>query len=332
MPILIRKILLTVAATIALNSQAAAAPAKAPAGTSAEILIDAVIASVDEKPITLNEVRERLSTPRKITLSELATDHEAQEALDAIIAERVLEAEASTKRVSVDDAEIEDYINEVAARNSLSRPDFEAVLKREGKSINWYKRQVKSEITKTKLASSIAKGGISVSDQEIDDYLSASTSLTSDEASLKLRVITVSKAGRTQDDLDARVKSIRAALELGRSFESVAKDFSDDPNKEEGGLLGTVAEKDLSSHILDAVTSVEAGKYSKPVVTDTGTQIFFVEQRFAAKGDDEDDSEERQKARREEARKVIQDRKTKEKLSSYFGLEIQKNHTVDKKF
>jgi peptidyl-prolyl cis-trans isomerase SurA len=333
MPILIRKIPLIVAATIALNSQAAAAPAKAPAGTSAEILIDAVIASVDEKPITLNEVRERLPTPRKITLSELATDREAQEALEAIIGERVLEAEASTKRVSVDDAEIEDYINEVAARNSLSRPDFEAVLKREGKSINWYRRQVKNEITKTKLASSIAKGGISVSDQEIDDYLSASTSLTSDEASLKLRVITVSKAGRTQDDLDARVKSIRAALELGRSFESVAKDFSDDPNKEEGGLLGTVAEKDLSGHISEAVASVEAGKYSEPVVTDSGVQLFFVEQRFAAKSDDDDDdSEERQKARREEARKVIQDRKTKEKLSSYFGSEIQKNHTVDKKF
>jgi peptidyl-prolyl cis-trans isomerase SurA len=329
---LIREIPLLLAATIAISSHVVAAPAKAPAEANSEILIDAVVASVDEKPITLNEVRERLPTPRKISLKELTGDREAQETLDAIIGERVLEAEASTKRISVDDAEIEDYINEVAARNSLSRPDFEAVLKREGKNIDWYRRQVKGEITKTKLASSIAKGGISVSDQEIDDYLSSSTSLTSDEASLKLRVITVSKAGRTQDDFDSRVKSIQAALQLGRSFESVAKDFSDDPNKEEGGLLGTVAENDLSSHILDAVASVEAGKYSEPVVTDTGVQLFFVEQRFAAEGEDDDDNEDRQKARREEARKVIQDRKTKEKLSSYFGVEIQKNHTVDKKF
>jgi peptidyl-prolyl cis-trans isomerase SurA len=329
---LTKEIPLLLAAAIALSSPVAAAPAKAPIEASSEILIDAVVASVDEKPITLNEVRERLLTPRKITLKELATDREAQEALDAIISERVLEAEASSKRVSVDDAEIEDYINEVAARNSLSRPDFEAVLKREGKNINWYRRQIKSEITRTKLASSIAKGGISVPDQEIDEYLSSSTSLSGDEASLKLRVITVSLAGKTQEEIDSKIKSIQTVLESGRSFEVVAKDFSDDPNKDEGGLLGTVAEKDLSSHILDAVTSVEAGKYSKPVVTDTGAQIFFVEQRFAAKGDDEDDSEERQKALRDEARKVIQDRKTKEKLSSYFGLEIQKNHTVDKKF
>lgn len=328
-----RKINAILIAALALTSQAFAAPSNPPKATDSDIIIDAVVASVDEKPITLNEVRSRLTTPRKISVKELSADHEAQETLETIIGERVLEAEAAAKRISIDESEIEDYINEVAARNSLSRSDFEGVLKKEGKSIDWYKRQVRSEITKTKIASTITKGGMSVSDQEIDEYLSSSHSLSGEGASIKLRVITIYKTGRSQEEIDAKIKLVEEALDAGKSFESVAKEFSDNTNKDDGGLLGTVAEKDLSSNIFDAVLSVETGKYSKPVVTDNDVQFFFVEERFAAKDEDEDeDDEEHQKARREEARKVIQDRKTKEKLSSYFGLEIQKNHTIDKKF
>ncbi len=300
-----------------------------------EMVIDAVVASVDEKPVTLSEVQSRLPIPRKISLKEISTDQEAQQTLETIIFERILETEATVKRASVEDSEIEEYINEVAGRNSLSRPDFESVLKREGKSVEWYKRQVRNEILKTKLASSIAKGGVSVTEQEIDEYLSTSPSFSNEGASVKLRSITVSHVGRPAEEVTSRVQAVEKALAEGKSFEAVAQEFSDDPHKVEGGLLGVVAEKDLSSHIFDAILSLETGKYSKAVVTEGSTQIFFVEERYGSSGDDkddEDDSEEQQKARREEARKTIQKRKTEEKLSSYFGVELQKNHTVDKKF
>lgn len=304
-----------------------------------EFVVDAVVASVDEKPITLAEVRTRLATPRRLNIKELAADQEAQQTVETIISERILEAEAAAKRVSVDDTEIEEYINEVAGRNSLSRPDFEAVLAREGKTLPWYKRQVRSEILKTKLASSIVKGGVSVSEQEIDEYVSSSPVFSNTGASVKLRSLTISHLGRSSDEVAAKVKAVEEALAADRSFESVAQEFSDDPNKVEGGLLGIVAEKDLSSQIFDAILSLDPGKYSKPVVAEGSTQLFFVEERFGSRDSDDDseedsgeESEEQQKVRRDEARKAIQKRKTEEKLSSYFGLEIQKNHTVDKKF
>lgn len=309
-----------------------AAPKNAPPPQSSEVIIDTVLAAVDEKPITLSEVQGRLEKPRKLTPKEISSDQEAQQVLEAIILERTLEAEATIKRVSVDTTEIEEYINEVAARNSLSRSDFEAVLKREGKSPEWYRRQVKVEILKTKLASTITKGGVSVTDQEIDEYLSTNPSFSSDGSSVKLRSITVSHAGRSSEEVQARLQAIQDAFSADRKFESVAQEFSDDPHKVEGGLLGVVAEKDLSSHIFDAILSLETGKCSEPVVTEGSTQFFLVEERFRASGEGEDDDEEKQQtARREEARKAIQKRKTEEKLSSYFGVELQKAHAVDKK-
>jgi peptidyl-prolyl cis-trans isomerase SurA len=183
------------------------------------------------------------------------------------------------------------------------------------------------------LASTISRGGVSVSEQEIDDFLSSSPSFKSEGASLKLRVISIPSLGKSAEELGEQVKTVESALASGESFEEVAKKYYQGANAAEGGLLGVVAEKDLSSHIFDAILSVEPGHHSKPVTTETETQIFFVEERFAAKdSDDEEVDEKVEEARRDEARKAIQRRKTEERLSSYFGIELNKNHTVDKKF
>ncbi len=296
-----------------------------------EVILDAVVASVDEKPITLSDLSSRLTPPRKISLQELRNDAEAQKALDALTFERVLEAEASVKRVSVVDAEVDEYINEVAARNSLSRSEFEAVLAKEGKSLPWYKRQIRTDILRTKLASTIARGGMSVSDNEIDDYLSNHPSFKAEGASVKLRVISISPEGRTPEDMAARVKSIQDSLESGTPFAEVATKMSDAANSSEGGLLGVVAEKDLSSDIFDAIITLESGKHSAPVVSEANTQIFFVEQRFGSQDGDHDEDETKE-AMREEARAAIQKQKSEQKLAAYFSTELFKAHSVDKKF
>lgn len=322
-----------IVAALAHSAEAAPKKLKSAPQPPGEFLLDAVIASVDEKPITLKELQARLSPPRPISIDQLRQDAEAQQALETLVQERLLEAEASVKKLTVTDLEVDEYINEVAQRNALSRKDFETVLAKEGKSITWYKQQVKNEIYKTKIASNIAKGGVSVSDQEIDEYLETVTSSGSGDATLKLRVITIAPAGRSAEDVATRVRSIEEGLAAGKRFEDLARQFSDDPHKVEGGLLGTVAAKDLSDQIADAVMTLEAGKYTKPVVNERGaTQFFFVEERFGGASEGDDDEEKSEESKREDARKAIQRRKTDEKLSSYFGSEIQKNHTVEKKF
>jgi peptidyl-prolyl cis-trans isomerase SurA len=310
---------------------AAPAKTKEPESLKTEVVIDTVVAAVDEKPITLKELQARLSPPRKMSLKDISSDHEAQQTLDAIIAERVFEAEAASKRVSVADEEVDEYINEVAARNSLSRQDFEAVLKREGKSLDWYKRQVRTEITKTKLASSITRGGVSVSEQEIDEYIKDNPSSRPEGAAIKLRMISISALDKSQEDLAAKVKAVEDALAAGDSFGDVAKKFSEGAHASEGGLLGVLAEKDLSSNIFDAVLSIDEGEHSKAVTSDDSTQFFFVEERIEG-SDDSDEETDNSEARRDEARKAIQRRKTEEKVNSYFSTELEKNHSIDKKF
>jgi peptidyl-prolyl cis-trans isomerase SurA len=299
--------------------------------TQREVLIDSVIASVDDKPITLSELGGRLVPPRKLSLPEAAKDQTVLMALDALIMEKLVEAEATQKRLSTSEAEVTDYIQEVARRNGLTQAAFEDALKSQGQSVDGYKQQVRIDILKTKLASTIARGGTSISESEIDEYLKSHSELSTNTASLKLRHILVSREQRSEDGAKSRVAEIQAALESGESFSDVATRLSDGPHSSDGGLIGTLAEKDLSGDVLDAVQNLKAGSYSAPIEGAQGTQFFFVEERFQSGSEDSESDGSTAEARREEARRALQQEKTQSRLSTYFVGELYKNHSVEKK-
>jgi peptidyl-prolyl cis-trans isomerase SurA len=298
------------------------------ASPQGDVVIDAVVATVDDKPITLSELSARLAPPRKLSLTEAARDAEALKALDALIFEKLIEEEAVTKRITTTDSDIEDYLNEVASRNGLSRKDFEKALAAEGRTLEAYKQQVRLDILRTRLASAMTRGGVSISDKEVDEYIESHPELLQSGETVKLRQIVVSSSGRDSTALEARSAEILKALDDGEKFADVASRFSEGPHASDGGLIGIVAAKDLSEDISSAISSLDPGEWSSPVESEAGIQIFFVEQRFDGSEEGENSASD---AVREEVRQSLQQQKSQEKLSSFFSNELYKNHAVDKK-
>lgn len=334
------KLFVTLAtATIVFHVLASPVSAESPSAPSGanhgdELLIEAVVATVDDKPITLTELCNRLPSKRKLAMSEVAGDPEASKLLDAMILERLLEEEASQKRLSASEPEIEEYIREVAARNGLSRPEFEKALASEGRDFSSYKRQVKFDILKTKLSGSVARGGVSVSDAEIDQYLEEHPDFKTAGTSLRLRRILISATDRSPEDLRTRLALVMEDLKDDKNFGDIAAHYSDGPEGREGGSLGIIAEKDLSSEISDAVKGLQEGQSSKPIESEQGIQIFHLEQRIGKKeGEDESevDPEDIEDALRAEIKKILQQQKTQERVATYFSSDLYKNHSIDKK-
>lgn len=319
--------LLFTPAIVAASPQKAETSADQPHGQ--EIVLDAIVASIDDKPITLSDLSNRLSPPRRISLQDASKDQDVVKILDAMILERLIELEAATKQITISDQEVDDYVSEVAARNSLSRPDFELALKKEGQTIDSYRKQIRLDILRTKLMSTMMRGGVSISDGEIDDYIAAHPELVHSGTALKMSIITVAQTGRSEEQVETKIAEVLGALDAGDAFAEVAKRFSDGPNATDGGSLGLVAESDLSPAISQAIFPLEAGQHSPPLRGQQGVQIFFVEQRFSAI--DDDDDEERQEAIRKEVKSVLQKQKSQERISSFFINDLYKNHSVDKK-
>lgn len=305
-----------------------AAPSKSVAPSSKEIVIDAVVASVDDKPITLSDLNARLS-PRKLSMSDAAKDPEAIRILDQIITEKLMEEEAKAKRLNVGDGDVEDYIREVAQRNGLSMTDFEAALAREGSSMKTYKRQVKMDILKAKLTSSIMRGGVSVPDSEIEEYIEKHPELKKAGKNIKLRHLVVSKQGRSPEEVRARLAQIQAALEKGESFVQVAQRLSDTGSSPDSSLIGVIPLEDMSPGIAEVVSPLRAGQFSAPLETPNDLQIFFVEERLGEPG--QEDQEVDEEALKEEVRQLLQKEKTRERLAAYFKNDLYENHVVDKR-
>lgn len=316
---------------VAVPTLCAAAPKGKPkketnAEPRGEVVINAIVASVDDKPITLSDLSARLTPPRTLSLAEAAKDPQAQKALDQMINEKLLEEEAKVKRVTVNDLEIEDYINEVAQRNGLTRGQFNEALAKEGKSLSSYKQDVRIEIMKAKIVSTITRGGVSTTETEVDEYISEHPELHPTTASVKLHRMTISKSGKSPQEVEARVLEIQETLKKGETFGIVAAKLADMGQNPDATLLGVIAESDLSPDIQNAIEGVSAGQHSQPLETENEVHIFLVERRFT--GDEEEDDEETLRA---EVRQILQRQKTQQRLAQYFGEEIYKNHAIDKR-
>jgi parvulin-like peptidyl-prolyl isomerase len=86
--------------------------------------------------------------------------------------------------------------------------------------------------------------------------------------------------GLTEEEAKARIAKLKDELKAGKSFESLAKEYSDDPgNKANGGLYKDAIYGSFVQEFQDAVRRQEVGKVGEPVKTLYGYHLILVEGR-----------------------------------------------------
>lgn len=309
------------------------------------IFLDAIVASVDGKPITVSDVQRKLARTSPLSLSDISSDPEAKRAVEELIIERAIQEEASARGFKVQDAEVEEYMNEVAKQNGLSRDEFEKAVGEKGRNLPDYKDEVKIEILKSKLASSVVKRSVSVTDDEVKRFLSESgkspSSLEEDSqpesSKVVLHHIFIDTRNRSDDEALDRLREVKQRLEDGDDFEDVAKEFSDAPDAASGGNLGAVSETDLDRDIYVAISKLEEGEISKPIPSEVGIRfVRLIEREDAPKRPKPSKEEIEAKSKFDEntineAKKYLEGQKFQGKLASFFTEDLLKEHSVDRK-
>ena len=294
-----------------------------------ELEFDSVVASVDSTPILISEIRRRLKPPRELTSQNFSQDAQAKAILDAIIFEKLIELEASKRQLSASSDEVEQYIASVASKNNLTIEGLQQAIAAEGGSYAEYKERLKLEILKGKLASIVIRDGISISEDEVDEYLEnnpQSSSADSNETQYTLKQITIELKGKDQEGVKAKLTEIAGALSQGQTFEEVAAKYSESPDAEKGGLLGEFKESDLSADILGVIKDLEVGQIARPVQIGPSIKIFKLDSKREPKTEESTPEDERQLAREK-----IRDSKRDSVLNTFFEKELYTLHDVDKK-
>jgi peptidyl-prolyl cis-trans isomerase SurA len=306
------------------NTVSLASPRKESASQGAPIFLDAVIATVNERPITLRDLEKRLRSPRRLTLQEAASDPESQAILDRMIFEQALLLESEAKKIGVEEEDIDRYLEEVAKRNNLDRVGLEKALAAEGRDLASYRSQIKFDILQSRLGATYLQNSGAVTQEEIDGYISEHPELSRSDTQVQLSRIVVSTSTRSTAEATQLLEKIRDKIDSGADFGEAARNYSDGPEAKESGSFGLIAERDLSSDIFDAIKDLDPGEVSEITPHESGLQIFRLESRIT------DSDSDREKII-EEVKHRLQMQKQQRKLQDFFTAELFKNHTVEKK-
>jgi foldase protein PrsA len=89
------------------------------------------------------------------------------------------------------------------------------------------------------------------------------------------------KVKRTKEEALARAKEVKAKLDAGGDFAELAKTYSEDGNKDSGGLYAAqqIGTSSFVEPFLKAMTELEVNKISEPVETQFGYHVMRVDSR-----------------------------------------------------
>ncbi len=267
-------IALTFCSTAAL-AQASVQQAKEP------LPADRIVAVVNDEVITLFELRSRLDTALN-QLKRQGTELPPRNVLEAQMLERLVMDKvqlqlAKETGLHVDDAQLETALQRIATGNKMSFPEFREALKKDGVPYAKFREDIRDEMTIARLRERDVENKITVSEGEIDNYLSGDSDKGSageeyEVAHILLRSPESASPEQIQT-LKAKAEQILERLHKGEDFSQLAAAYSDAPDGLQGGSLGKRSLDRLPAIFSDAVARLKVGEVAPLLRSPNGFHI-----------------------------------------------------------
>jgi peptidyl-prolyl cis-trans isomerase SurA len=255
------------ALALALGMAGGAAMAQAPA-PRANRSADFIVAVVNTELVTSVELAQRIARVTAdarrsgATLPDAATLR--QQVLDALIDERVQITHARETGQQVQDADVDRAIANIAAQNQLNVAQLRERLQADGMDINRFRADLRDQILLERVREREVNSRIRVSDAEIDRLLEQRHAQAAGKAQLNLAQILVTVPEGASAEVvaqrQARAEQALARVRAGEDFSKVARELSEDPNREAGGELGLRPADRLPDLFVDAVKPLAIGQ------------------------------------------------------------------------
>ncbi len=247
-------------------------------------VVNRIVASVDGEPITLYELNQFVAKQRALTPSLQMPDQ--NEALQALVTEKLLAKEIAAKGIHVRDEDIDRYIDHIKQANHLDDDQLKEALKQQGIDYPKYRDQVRQEIEKVQLMNREIRSKVNVSPEDVNRYYEAHKKEYERPSRVKVRQIMLRLDGNAPDEIvqavTQRLEDLRAKILKGADFAKVAKESSEDPAAADGGDLGEVELSKVIPEFEAVLAKMKEGDVSEPIRTKMGLHMLKLEKRIEA--------------------------------------------------
>jgi len=256
-----------------------------------------VVASVNGEKITKKE------------LTDFLLKQSGQEALNALIEQKIIELEAKKQNIVPTEEDIQKEM-ETYYEYYGGEEGFKQTLALSGYSLADFKEDLALNLKIKKLL----EPRISISEEEIKTYFEENKSAFAQEEQVKASHILV--------ETEEKANEVKEKLDKGEDFAKLAKEYSTDTlTKENGGDLGFFGHGDMVKEFEEAAFSLNVGEISSPVKTEYGYHIIKVEEKKEAQEANYEQS-------KEKIRNALFEQKAHEEYNDWLR-ELYEQYTIE---
>jgi peptidyl-prolyl cis-trans isomerase SurA len=263
--------------------------------TDDDLVVDRVICVVNSDAVTLYELEEAEAYAVYETKQAPSTPEERaalrEKTLAGIIEKRLQLQQAEREKIVVDDAEIKEQLDEIQKRlGAKSEVEFDQMIKAQGLSLDGVKKRLRDQLLVERIKRRKVNLRISVTEEDIDQYLNANREKLETGLSFEARhILFVPPAGAGEDGWQAtrrRAEDVYTRVMGGEEFGELAREFSDDTaTAKNGGRLGMLKRGELAPDIEKAILRLSPGEHSSPFRSEVGYHLFELESKETLAGE-----------------------------------------------
>lgn len=225
---------------------------------------DYIAVVVNQELVTAGEVDARMQQARmaaaRANQRPPADDELRKLALDSLIEERVIVTHARSSGVRVDDGDIDRAVQNIAAQNQLSVEQLRLRLREQGLDYARFRANLRDQILIERVREREVYGRIRVSDEEVERFLAQQKG----NAELNIAQILVTVPEGADDATVAQRRALAeralARVRAGEAFDAVAREVSEDGNRQRGGEIGLRPADRLPEVFVEAVRGIGSGE------------------------------------------------------------------------
>jgi peptidyl-prolyl cis-trans isomerase SurA len=252
---------------------------------------DHIAAVVNQELVTAFEVNQRMAVAsddaRRNNQRLPPTAELRSMVLESLIAERALLSHARDSGVRVDENEIDRAVGVVAAQNQLTPAQLRARLAQDGIDLPRFRANLRDQMMVERVREREVAQRIRISDSEIDALLEKQRGAAAGEVQYNIAQLLIKLPEGASEAMVAerrtRAEQALARIRGGEDFAAVARQVSEDDNRERGGEIGLRPADRLPDIFLETVRPLQAGQIA-PSILRTGAGFHILKLIERAEG------------------------------------------------